>query len=88
VSLLGRPKKLSLYAIGNPVLANRMFERQPAVGLYAPLRACLYEDHEGQAHFTYERPSASLAQFDDAEVRAVAQVLDAKMAALAAYLAE
>ena len=36
VSLLGRPKKMSVYLIGNPVLANRMYELHPAVGLYAP----------------------------------------------------
>jgi uncharacterized protein (DUF302 family) len=88
VSLLGKPKKLSTYLIGNPVLANRMFERNPAVGGYAPLRATVYEDYAGNTHFTYERPSTSLSQFDDAEIRAVARVLDEKMARLTAYLAE
>jgi hypothetical protein len=34
VSLLGRSKKLTTFLIGNPVLANRMFERDPAVGGY------------------------------------------------------
>jgi len=39
VSLLGKPKKMTTYLIGNPVLANRMYEQHPAVGLYAPLCA-------------------------------------------------
>ena len=41
VSLLGKPKKMSLYLIGNPVLANRMYDQHPAVGLYAPPRALI-----------------------------------------------
>jgi len=86
VSLLGRPKKMSLYLIGNPVLANRMYEQHPAVGLYAPLRASVYEDDRGKCHFTYERPSALLEQFNNEEIRMVARMLDQKMETLAERL--
>ncbi len=86
VSRLGRPKKLTTYLIGNPVIANRMFERHPAVGLYAPVRAAIYEDHEGRCHFSYDRPSTQLAQFDDGETRAVGRMLDEKLAELASHL--
>lgn len=86
VSLLGRPKKLTTYLIGNPVLANRMFERHPAVGLYAPVRVTIYEDHEARCHFSYDRPSTLLAQFEDGEIRAVGQLLDEKLAELASHL--
>jgi uncharacterized protein (DUF302 family) len=85
-SLLGKPKKLTTFLIGNPVLANRMFERDPAVGAYAPLRATIYEDYSGITHFSYERPSTLLAQFDDEEISAVGQILDEKMSNLAAHL--
>lgn len=88
VSLLGRPKKMTTYLIGNPVIANRMYERHPAVGLYAPLRASIYEDAKGTRHFTYDRPSTLLAQFEDSEIRAVAKMLDEKMAILADDLAK
>lgn len=88
VSLLGTPKKMSTYLIGNPVLANRMYERHPAVGLYAPLRASIYEDQQGKRHFTYDRPSTLLAQFGDGEIGAVAKMLDEKMADLADDLAK
>src|SRR5262249_20656538 len=40
---------MSLYLIGNPLLANRMYEQHPAVGLYAPLRASIYEDMKASA---------------------------------------
>jgi uncharacterized protein (DUF302 family) len=87
VSLLGKPKKMSVYLIGNPVLANRMYEENPAVGLYAPLRAVIYGDHHGIRHFTYDRPSRLLEQFDNEEIRTVARVLDQRMEVLADRLA-
>ena len=88
VSLLGRPKKMSVYLIGNPVLANRMYERDPGVSLYAPLRASLYEDYQGRCHFTYERPSRVVEQFDNEGIRATARILDERMESLADRLAQ
>jgi hypothetical protein len=85
-SLLGTPKKLSVYLVGNPVLAHRMFERHRGAGLYAPLRVSLYEDQIGVVHFTYDRPSSLLGSFGDAEIKVVAQVLDDKLAILATRL--
>jgi uncharacterized protein (DUF302 family) len=78
---------MSLYLIGNPVLANRMYEQDPAVGLYAPLRASIYEDKEGKCHITYELPSSLLEQFRNEEIRVVARLLDGKMESLAGRLA-
>jgi uncharacterized protein (DUF302 family) len=84
VSLLGKPKKMSVYLVGNPVLANRMYEQHPGTGLYAPLRVAIYEDDGGTTHFTYEKPSTSLAQFQNETIRVVASTLDDKMGALTA----
>ena len=83
VSLLGKRKRLTVYLLGNPVLANRMFEHRPEVGLYAPLRASVYEDDRGGAHLTYDRPSTLLQQFNQEDVTAVARMLDDRMAKLA-----
>jgi uncharacterized protein (DUF302 family) len=83
VSLLGKRKRLTVYLLGNPVLANRMFEHRAEVGLYAPLRASVYEDDRGIAHFTYDRPSTLLQQFNQEDVTAVARMLDDRMAKLA-----
>ena len=86
-SLLGTPKKLSVYLIGNPVIANRMFERNRGAGLYAPLHVSLYEDPSGTVHFAYDRPSSLLGSFEDAEIDTVAALLDEKMATLSSRLA-
>ncbi|HUB10239.1 MAG TPA: DUF302 domain-containing protein [Myxococcales bacterium] len=85
-SLLGTAKKLNVYLVGNPLIANRMFERHRGTGLYAPLRVALYEDPAGVAHFAYDRPSSLLGSFGDAEIDAVASVLDGKLATLAGRL--
>jgi hypothetical protein len=79
VSLLGEPKKMTIYLLGNPVLADRMFEQDPAVAMYAPLRAVIYEDRDGITRFTYDLPSSTLGQFDNEEIRFVARLLDDRM---------
>jgi uncharacterized protein (DUF302 family) len=84
-SLLGKPQRMAVYLIANPVLANRMCERNPAVGVYAPLRVSIYEA-DGRTHFTYDQPSGLLNQFDDEEIRAIGSILDAKVNALADYV--
>ena len=89
VSRLGQPKKMSVYLLGNPVLANRMYEQDRAVGLYAPLRVSIYEDPDGiTTHFSYDLPSSLLEQFSNGEMRAVGRVLDDKMATLAARVTD
>jgi uncharacterized protein (DUF302 family) len=87
VSLLGKPKRMTAYLLGNPVLANTMFEHRPEIGLYAPLRASILEDHSGVTHFTYDRPSSLLQQFANDDVTAVARMLDDRMSRLAQRLA-
>jgi uncharacterized protein (DUF302 family) len=86
VSQLGKPKKMSVYLIGNPVIANRMYDEDPATGLYAPLRVEIYEDYGGITHLTYDRPSSLFGQFQNTKIGAVAQLLDQKMSALTAWL--
>lgn len=87
VSLLGKPKKVTTYLLGNPLLANRMFEQHPGIGHYAPLRATLYEDYQGKTHFTFDRPSTVLGQFKDLQAQEVGKILDEKMVKLAEFLA-
>ncbi len=68
------------------MLANRMFEHRPAVGLYAPLRASISEDYGGVSHFTYDRPSSLLQQFNHEEVMAIVRLLDDRMSKLTDYV--
>ncbi len=82
VSLMGKDKKMTVYLIGNPILANRMYEKNPAIGVYAPLRVLVYEGNDGKTRVTYDLPSALLGQFEDNDVTFVAHMLDEKMSSL------
>ncbi|QLE58179.1 DUF302 domain-containing protein [Nostoc sp. TCL26-01] len=80
----GVRNKSKLYIIGNPLIANQMFEVDPAVGLYVPLRLFVYEDVDGRTCVTYDQPSSLLGQLQNAEILEVAQMLDGKLADLVA----
>lgn len=55
---------------------------QLPAALYAPFRAVLYEDAQGQAIFKYDKPSSLFGQFGVHEVTAVALGLDAAIEAV------
>jgi uncharacterized protein (DUF302 family) len=83
LTLFGVPTKAVQYVIGNPLLAFEMTRHHVAAGLYAPLRVLIYEK-DGMTVLEYDRPSTLFGQFNDAEVDAVASVLDEKLEALVA----
>lgn len=82
VSLLGTPMKLSLYLIGSPLLGARIFERHRGAGLYVPAHVTIYEDVDTVTHFSYDRPSSLLAQFEDPNLEEVGVAFDEKLIAL------
>jgi uncharacterized protein (DUF302 family) len=76
LSLMGKPKNVKLYLIGNPLIANQMIEQNPAVGLYVPPRLLVYDDYDGKTHIAYDKPSSMLSQFDNGLILKVSQMLD------------
>ncbi len=88
LSLLGKPKKAVLYILANPLVANAMFEVTSAVVEFAPLRLVVYEDTDGVAKISYEKPSTALSRFGSDAINAVAERLDLKLNALATSAAE
>ena len=84
LSLAGRPRRVSQYAIGNPLLAIQMVERVPEVALYAPLRLAVYEGDGGRTLVAYDRFSSLLAQYDNAEISPIARLVEQKLEALVA----
>ncbi|WP_414517438.1 DUF302 domain-containing protein [Nostoc sp. PCC 9305] len=87
LSLMGKPKKIRLYLIGNPLIANQMIEQNPGVGLYVPPRLLVYEDYEGKTHIAYDKPSSMLSQFDNGFILKVSQMLDQRFQELAVGIA-
>lgn len=85
--LAGQKRKAVQYVVGNPLIALQMTQQDIRASLYAPLRVLLYENHEGQTCVEYDKPSSLFGRFANAEIDAIAAVLDRKMEALVAAAA-
>ena len=70
------------YLIGNHVIAETMFRHDPKAMLYAPLRMLVYGDADGNAVFTMDQPGPAFGSLGIAEVAAVGEDLDRKVANL------
>ena len=82
--LVGQKRKALQYLVGNPLIAIQMTQHDIRASLYAPLRVLLYENEEGKTCVEYDKPSSLFGQFGNAEITAVATMLDRKLAALVA----
>ena len=82
--IIGEKRKAIQYVVGNPLFAVQMTQHDIRASLYAPLQVLLYEDDEGKTCLEYDKPSSLFGQFGNAEVTAVATMLDQKMEALVA----
>jgi hypothetical protein len=80
--LAGHSARTITYMMGNNVIVESMFRRDPGVMLYAPLRTVIYEDASGRVHLSIDQPSSRFASFGDPRIAAVGEVLDAKLAAI------
>ena len=85
LSLLARrPRRVSQYAIGNPLLAIRMIQHEPGVALYAPLRLAVYEDGEGKCVVACDRFTSLLARYQHPKIASTAKLVEQKVDALVA----
>lgn len=80
--LAGQKRKAVQYVVGNPLFALRMTQHDIRASLYPPLRVLLYEDENGKACLEYDKPSSLFGQFGNADIDAVAAMLDEKLEAL------
>jgi uncharacterized protein (DUF302 family) len=77
--VLGKTVRARRYLIGNPLLAGRMIEHDPAVSLYLPLQLLVYEDGKGKTNLAYDKLQSLLSQFGKERIVTVARMLDEKM---------
>ncbi len=80
--LAGQTRKVIQYVVGNPLIALQMTRHDIRASLYAPLRVLLYENADGKTCIEYDKPSSLFGQFGNAEIDAVAAMLDRKLEAL------
>ena len=48
LSMTGLSLKATLFLVGNPTVGKQLFEQDPAVGLYVPLRVFVYTSAAGK----------------------------------------
>jgi uncharacterized protein (DUF302 family) len=82
MQVAGHDRRCTTYLMGNHVVAERMYRRNPGILLYAPLRVTIYEDHDGRLWLSVDQPSTRFSSFGDAEIDAVGVELDGKLADL------
>ena len=87
MELAGNKSRCTAYLMGNHVIAERMFRYDPRAMMYAPLHTVIWEDHEGNAWFTFDQPSAQFGSFGIPEMAEVGIELDLKLVALLEALA-
>ncbi|MGW4771794.1 DUF302 domain-containing protein [Nocardia sp. NPDC004278] len=83
-AMVGSPSKwrATQYLMGNHTIAERMFRRDPAVMLHAPLRTLVFVGPDGETTFAVDQPSLLFASFDDPIIEAVGRELDGLLATL------
>ena len=84
LSAAGKPRRVSQYAIGNPLLAIRMIQHEPGVALYAPLRLAVYEDGEGKCVVACDRFTSLLTRYQHPEIASTAKLVEQKVDAVVA----
>lgn len=69
----------TLFLVGNPTVGKQVFEKDPAAGLYLPIRVFIYQGSDGKTYISYDKPSADLKQFHDGTIDQTAGMLDQKL---------
>lgn len=83
LAMTGLKLKATLFLVGNPTVGKKIFEQDPAAGLYIPLRVFVYEGKDGKAYLSYDKPSSLLGSLNNQDINMTAGMLDQKLEGLA-----
>lgn len=73
--------------LGNPLISVTMLRHDLTAGLFAPVELLILEEDNNRSSLTYVKPSSLMVIDDNPPLRAAAQALDEKLAAVAARVA-
>jgi uncharacterized protein (DUF302 family) len=82
----GIDREVLRVVIGNPLIAITMLRHDVTAGLFAPVELLLTEEDDDRSAVTYVRPSSLMVVESNPPLRAAADALDAKLAALVATI--
>lgn len=86
MKLNGHPERAVSYLMGNHVVAETMYGKDPGVMLYAPLRTLIYEDLNGNVHYSIDQPSTRFSSFGNDDIAGTGKLLGQKLAELLSHL--
>jgi uncharacterized protein (DUF302 family) len=86
--MTGLEMKGTLFLVGNPNVGKQVFEKDPAAGLYLPLRVYIYQGSDHKTYLSYDKPSVVLKPFNNASIDQTAGMLDQKLDMLTHMVAQ
>jgi uncharacterized protein (DUF302 family) len=88
LKMTGLEMKGTLFLVGNPNVGKQVFEKDPAAGLYLPLRVYIYQGSDNKTYLSYDKPSVVLKSFNNASIDQTAAMLDQKLDMLTHMVAQ
>ena len=88
MKMTGLDMKGTLFLVGNPNIGKQVFEKDPAAGLYLPLRVYIYQGSDNKTYLSYDKPSVVLKLFNNASIDQTAAMLDQKLDMLTHMVAQ
>lgn len=79
LAIAGGLRNAIQYEIGNPIIASKMTRHNLAAALYAPLRIALFETHDGEVVFEYDKPSTLFGQIGSDQITEIGLYLDREL---------
>ena len=88
LKMTGLDMKGTLFLVGNPNVGKQVFEKDPAAGLYLPLRVYIYQGSDNKTYLSYDKPSVVLKPFNNTSIDQTAGMLDQKLDTLTHMVAQ
>jgi uncharacterized protein (DUF302 family) len=88
LKMTGLEMRGTLFLVGNPNVGKQVFEKDPAAGLYLPLRVYIYQGSDNKIYLSYDKPSVVLKSFNNASIDQTAAMLDQKLDMLTHMVAQ
>jgi hypothetical protein len=82
ITTAGERRPCTAYLMGCPPITEKIYRHDPAMMLYAPLRALIYIDSGDRTRFAVDQPSTVLAGFADPAIADLGADLDHQLAEL------
>ena len=82
LAMTGLKLKATLFLVGSPAVGKQVLEKDHGAGLYLPLRVYVYQEADGKAVISYDRPTVVLGQLGNGDIDMIAGMLDQKLGGL------